>query len=146
MPQRRPGVFQLQALIAAQHANARTAAETDWPAIAGLYGQLLAMTGSPIVALNHAVAVGLADGPDAGLRMLDRIDGLTGYHLLPAARAELLVRAGRPAEAVPQFDAALRLAVGDAERRHLHRRRALAGSFAGAAAPRRSPAQAETPG
>jgi RNA polymerase sigma-70 factor (ECF subfamily) len=123
----RPGVFQLQALIMAQHANARTAEDTDWPAIAGLYRQLAAMTGSPVVALNHAVAVGLADGPDAGLRLLARIDGLAGYHLLPAARGELLLRAGRPAEAAPEFDRALRLALGEAERRHLRRRRAAAG-------------------
>jgi len=119
----RPGVYQVQALIAAQHANARTAADTDWPAIATLYGQLLAMTGSPVVALNHAVAVGLADGPDAGLARLDQLTGLDGYHLLPAARAEMLVRAGRPAEAVAQFDAALRLVGGQTERRHLQRRR-----------------------
>ncbi len=124
LQQRRPGVFQIQALIAARHANARTAADTDWPAIARLYAQLVAMTGSPVVALNHAVAVGMADGPDAGLRLLDRIDGLAGYHLLPAARAELLVRAGRPAEAVAEFDVALRGAPGEVERRHLERRRA----------------------
>ena len=124
LPQRRPGPFQIQALIAAQHANARTATDTDWPAIAGLYGQLHAMTGSPVVALNHAVAVGMADGPDAGLRLLARIDGLAGYHLLPAARAELLMRAGRPAEAAAEFDVALRLAPGEVERRHLERRRA----------------------
>lgn len=125
LAQRRPGVFQVQALIAAQHANARTAADTDWPAIARLYGQLHAMTGSPVVALNHAVAVGMADGPDAGLRLLTDIDGPAGYHLLPAARAELLVRAGRPAEAVAEFDVALRLTPGEVERRHLERRRAL---------------------
>jgi RNA polymerase sigma-70 factor (ECF subfamily) len=109
-----------------------TATDTDWPAIAGLYGQLHAMTGSPVVALNHAVAVGMADGPDAGLRLLDRIDGLAGYHLLPAARAELLMRAGRPAEAVAEFDIALRVAPGEVERRHLERRRV---SVAGRSSP-----------
>ena len=129
LAQRRPGVFQIQALIGAQHANARAAADTDWPAIARLYGQLAAMSGSPVVALNHAVAVGMADGPDAGLRMLARIDGPAGYHLLPAARAELLVRAGRSAEAIAEFDVALRAAPGEVERRHLQRRRAsVAGS------------------
>lgn len=128
MAQRRPGVFQLEALIAAQHANARTAADTDWPAIARLYGQLRAMTGSPVVALNHAVAVGMADGPDAGLRLLAGIDRLHGYHLWPAARAELLARAGRPVEAIAEFDAALNAGPGESERRHLQRRRAtLAG-------------------
>ena len=133
LTQRRPGVFQIQALIGAQHANARTATDTDWPAIARLYGQLAAMTGSPVVALNHAVAVGMADGPDAGLRMLARIDGPAGYHLLPAARAELLVRAGRSAEAIAEFDVALRAAPGEVERRHLERRRASVAGGAGTA-------------
>jgi RNA polymerase sigma-70 factor (ECF subfamily) len=127
LPQRRPGVYQIQALIAAQHANARTADDTDWPAIARLYGQLYAMTRSPVVAVNRAVAVGMADGPDAGLRMLAAIEGLDGYHLPPAARAELLMRAGRPVDAAAEFDAALRTAPGEVERRHL-RRRAAAGA------------------
>lgn len=127
LARQRPGIFQVQALIMGQHANARTAAETDWPVIAALYAQLAAMTGSPVVALNHAVAVGLADGPDAGLRRLAGIEGLSGYHLLPAARAEMLMRAGRPAEAAAEFDRALGLAPGEAERRHLQRRRAVAG-------------------
>jgi RNA polymerase sigma-70 factor (ECF subfamily) len=126
LPQQRPGVFQIQALIAAHHANARTADDTDWPAIARLYGQLHAMTRSPIVEVNRAVAVGMADGPDAGLRLLAGIDGLEGYHLLTAARAELLMRAGRPADAATQFDAALRTAPGEVERRHLRRRAAAA--------------------
>lgn len=133
-------MFQLQALILAQHANARTAQETDWPAIATLYAQLSAMTGSPVVALNHAVAVGLADGPEAGLRRLAGIEGLSAYHLLPAARAELLLRAGRPAEAATEFDRALELAPGEPERRHLRRCRAAAGP-AGSAGPPARPDQ-----
>ena len=140
LARRRPGVFQLQALILAQHANARTAQETDWPAIATLSAQLSAMTGSPVVALNHAVAVGLADGPEAGLRRLAGIEGLSAYHLLPAARAELLLRAGRPAEAATEFDRALELAPGEPERRHLRRRRAAAGP-AGSAGPPARPDQ-----
>ncbi|WP_420124188.1 RNA polymerase sigma factor [Nakamurella sp.] len=137
LARRRPGVFQLQALIMAQHANARTAGETDWPAIATLYGQLAAMTGSPVVELNHAVAVGLADGPEAGLRRLAGIEGLSGYHLLPAARAELLLRAGRPVQAAAEFDRALQLAPGEPERRHLQRRRASAGPAGPAGSPAR---------
>lgn len=137
LARRRPGVFQLQALIMAQHANARTAGETDWPAIATLYAQLAAMTGSPVVALNHAVAVGLADGPEAGLRRLAGIEGLAGYHLLPAARGELLLRAGRHAQAAAELDRALQLAPGEAERRHLRRRRAAAGPAGDAGSPSR---------
>jgi RNA polymerase sigma-70 factor, ECF subfamily len=120
-----PGPFQLQAVIAAHHANARTASDTDWPTITRLYGQLLAMTSSPIVALNHAVAVAMSDGPHAGLSLLDGITGLDSYHLLHAARAELLVRAGRVAEAQASFRRARSLTDNLAERRHLERRLAL---------------------
>jgi RNA polymerase sigma-70 factor (ECF subfamily) len=117
-----PGPYQVQAVIAGHHANARTAADTDWSAIAGLYGQLLHMTGSPVVALNHAVAVAMADGPDVGLVLLDGLTGLDDYHLYHSARAELLVRAGRPDEARAAFIAARGLAVNPAEQRHLDRR------------------------
>jgi len=117
-----PGTFQLQALIAAQHSNARTAADTDWPAIAALYRQLESMTASPVVALNRTVAVAMADGPGAGLAMLGSLEGLDGYHLFHAARAELLLRAGRPLEAAASFERALELVVNPAERRHLKRR------------------------
>jgi RNA polymerase sigma-70 factor (ECF subfamily) len=126
-----PGPFQVQALIAAHHANARTAAETDWPGIARLYGQLEAMTGSPIVSLNRAVAVAMADGPRAGLDLIDGLDRrdvsggsprLADYHLLHAARGELLLRADEPAAAVLAFERACALARNPAEKRHLERR------------------------
>jgi RNA polymerase sigma-70 factor (ECF subfamily) len=121
MARRDPGPYQLQALISAAHTNARTAADTDWPHIVALYGQLMAVRPSPVVALNRAVAVGMADGPLAGLAELDRIDGLAGYHLLPAARGELLLLAG-DGDAAVEFQRALDLAAHPAERRHLQRR------------------------
>lgn len=89
--------------------------------IVALYEQLVAMTGSPVVRVNHAVAVAMADGPDAGLRLLDEIDDLSGYHLHHAARAELTWRSGRPAEALGHFDAAIGLTANPRERRHLER-------------------------
>jgi len=89
-----PGPYQLQAVIAGYHSNARTASDTDWPAIASVYGRLLEATPSPVVALNHAVAVAMADGAPAGLRLLDELSGLDDYHLYWAARGELLARAG----------------------------------------------------
>ncbi len=112
----------LQALIAAGHATARSSAETDWPRIAGWYAELDTLTGSPVVRLNRAVAVAEADGPDAGLRLLDGLS-LPG-HRLPAARAELLARAGRAVEAVASFDEALALCENEAEAAHLAERRA----------------------
>jgi RNA polymerase sigma-70 factor (ECF subfamily) len=117
-----PGPFQVQAVIAAHHANARTAADTDWAAIASAYAQLYAMTGSPVVALNRAVAVSMADGPRAGLALLDAIDGLDDYYLLHAARGELLHRCGEANAATSAFRTARRLANNPAERRHLDRR------------------------
>jgi RNA polymerase sigma-70 factor (ECF subfamily) len=116
------GPYQLQAVIAGHHANARTAADTDWPAIAGLYQQLVAMTDSPVVRLNHAISVAMADGPHAGLAMLDELEGLDRYHLFHAARGELLLRAGEPAPARDAFAAARALTDNPAERRHLDAR------------------------
>ncbi len=118
----RPGPYQLQAVIAGYHANAPTAADTDWPGIAAAYRHLVAMTGSPVVQVNHAVAVAMFDGPAAGLAVLDTLHGVDGYHLFHAARAELLARAGRPAEAVAAFARARDLTGNPAERRHLLRR------------------------
>lgn len=118
-----PGSYQLQAMVAALHANAREAADTDWPRIAGLYRHLLAMTGNPVVALNHAVAVAMADGPLAGLELLGAIEGLDDYHLYHASRGELLLRACLPAREA--FERALALAVNPAEQRHLRSRLAL---------------------
>ena len=120
MRRMRPGSYQLQALIAAHHANARTAADTDWSAIAGHYAQLAQMTNNPVVELNRAVAVAMADGPMAGLALLDGIEGLGHYHLLHSTRGELQLRAGLPAR--ESFERALALVANAAERRHLERR------------------------
>jgi RNA polymerase sigma-70 factor (ECF subfamily) len=114
--------YLLQALIAAEHAIAPTATATDWPRIAGWYAELERLTGSPVVRLNRAVAVAEADGPDAGLRLLDGLE-LPG-HRLPAARAELLTRAGRTDEAAAAYDVAIGLCGNDVERAHLVQRRA----------------------
>jgi RNA polymerase sigma-70 factor, ECF subfamily len=125
----RPGPYQLQAVIGACHAAADKAADTDWPVIARVYGQLGRVNPSPVVELNRAVAVGMAQSPEAGLALLDALaaDGaLAGYHLLPAARADLLRRLGRHAAAADAYDAALALCGTDAERRYLTRRRAEA--------------------
>jgi RNA polymerase sigma-70 factor (ECF subfamily) len=121
-----PGPYRLQAELAAAHATARDAGDTDWTRIVGLYDDLLRLTPSPVVALNRAIAVGMADGPLAGLRALADLDGdpkLAGYHLRPAARADLLARAGRTAEAVRALEEAIALAPTEAERRQLSRRR-----------------------
>jgi RNA polymerase sigma-70 factor, ECF subfamily len=132
-----PGPYQLQAVIAACHARAATAAGTDWPLIARVYGQLARIAPSPVVELNRAVAVGMAQGPAAGLALLDSLaagGALAGYHLLPAARADLLRRLGKQAEAADAYAAALALAGTDAERAYLARRRAEALAAAGQAA------------
>ncbi|MGW2930589.1 RNA polymerase sigma factor [Streptomyces sp. NPDC001156] len=113
----RPGPYQLQAGIAALHAQAVSADRTDWPGIAALYTRLLALTPSPVVALNHAVAVAMATTPDEGL--IDRIDGLDRYHLLHAARADLLRRLGRTPEAASAYRRAHELATNPADRRFL---------------------------
>jgi RNA polymerase sigma-70 factor (ECF subfamily) len=128
MQRRQPGAYQLQAVIAAHHANAPTTADTDWPAITAAYRQLTAMTGSPVVALNHAAAVAMADGPAAGLAALDAIAArwgaqrLQGYHLLHATRADLYRRLGRDDEAVESYHRALVLAQNPAEQRFLQAR------------------------
>jgi RNA polymerase sigma-70 factor (ECF subfamily) len=119
------GSYQLQAQIAAQHATARSAAATDFTRIAELYARLARVAPSPVVELNRAVAIALADGPNAGLALLDELDAdprLAGYHLLPATRADLLRRSGRFAEALPHYRRALELAPSDPERRFLQRR------------------------
>jgi RNA polymerase sigma-70 factor (ECF subfamily) len=121
----RPGPYQVQAAIAACHATAASAAETDWPAIARLYGQLARLVPSPVVELNRAIAVGMAEGPDAGLALVDALAStgqLASYHLLPATRADLLRRLGRRAEAAEAYRQALGLAATGTERRYLARR------------------------
>ncbi len=120
-----PGPYALQAAIAGVHAQARTAAETDWRQIASLYALLLRANPSPVVALNHAVAIAMADGPEAGLHLVDRLaasDALSGYHLLPATRADLLRRLRRLEEAADAYRAALALVGNDADRRFLEQR------------------------
>jgi RNA polymerase sigma-70 factor, ECF subfamily len=122
---RRAGPFQIQAAIAACHATAPVAAQTDWAQIVGLYGQLSQVAPSVIVDLNRAVAIGMADGPEAALPLVDAIAAtgqLDGYYLLPATRADLLRRAGRGPEASESYRAALDLAPTEAERRFLRGR------------------------
>ena len=118
----RPGPYALQAAIAAVHAEAASAQATDWRQIAALYGELAAVAATPVVELNRAVAVAMAYGPEAGLELVDRIDGLDGYHLFHSARADLLRRLGRVDEAAASYRSALELATNAVERRFLRRR------------------------
>lgn len=121
----RPGPYALQAAIAAVHAQAPTAAATDWPKIAALYGMLAQVHPTPVVELNRAVAVAMSGGLERGLALVDALDHrgeLAEYHLLPAARAELLRRLGRHAEAAESYRRALGLVGNEAERRHLEKR------------------------
>lgn len=121
----RPGPYQVQAAIAACHATAATSVATDWQEIASLYKRLSEMVPSPIVELNRAVAVAMAEGPNAGLWLVERLErsgALAGYHLLPATRADLLRRSGRLEEAQVAYREALALVGTDAERRYLLRR------------------------
>ena len=120
----RPGRFVLQAAIAAVHSAALRYDQTDWPQIVGLYDLLWQRWPSPVVQLNRAVAIAMRDGPRAGLAALDEIDPgvLTGYHYLPAARADLLRRLGRNVEAAEQYRLALTSVGNAAERRFLERR------------------------
>ncbi|MGN6239721.1 MAG: RNA polymerase sigma factor [Cellulosimicrobium cellulans] len=121
----RPGPYQVQAAVAALHDEASDADATDWPQILGLYDVLLDLTGSPVVALNRAVAVAEVHGADAGLTAVGAVaaePALAGYHLLPAVRAELLVRAGRPMDAAVDLRRALALVDREGDRRLLERR------------------------
>jgi RNA polymerase sigma-70 factor (ECF subfamily) len=120
-----PGPFALQAALAAQHCQAARAQDTDWPQILRLYDLLIRVQPSPVVSLNRAVAVAMVDGPRAALALIDALDeagDLDGYHLLHAARADLLRRLGSPAEAARSYVRALELATNDSERRFLERR------------------------
>jgi RNA polymerase sigma-70 factor, ECF subfamily len=121
----RPGPYQVQAAIAACHATAPTADDTDWAQIVGLYRTLAEFLPTPVVELNYAVAVGMARGPEAGLSLVSALEAsgkLAGYHLLPATRADLLRRLGRHLEAAAAYREALELTSTDAERRYLGRR------------------------
>jgi RNA polymerase sigma-70 factor (ECF subfamily) len=120
------GFYAVQAAIAALHAQAPSAAETDWAQIAVLSSLLLRVHPSPVVALNRAAAVAMAAGPERGLTLIAEVEArgeLDAYHLLPAAKADLLRRLGRRAEAAAAYDEALRLVGQGAERRYLERRR-----------------------
>ena len=124
--QRRPGPFQVQAAIAGCHAQASTAAETDWMEISALYASLAVMVPSAVVELNRAVAVSMWLGPEEGLAIVESLADsgeLGGYHLLPAARADMLRRLGRREEAAEAYREARDLVGTDAERRYLERRR-----------------------
>ena len=130
----RPGRFALQAAIAALHAEAPSYAETDWRQIVQLYDVLLAAWPSPVVMLNRAVALALAEGPEAGLAQIQELerDGrLAGYRYLPAAKADLLRRLGRREEAAQAYRAAMALTENSAERDFLGRRIAETGGRPG---------------
>jgi len=119
------GVYALQASIAALHANAKTAKDTDWPQIAALYDVLLRSNASPVIEVNRAVAVAMGRSIEEGLALLDELERreeLHEFHLLPAARADLLRRLGRTAETAQAYRRALALATNDIERRFLRRR------------------------
>jgi RNA polymerase sigma-70 factor, ECF subfamily len=119
------GVYALQAAIAALHATAKSAKDTDWPQIAALYDALLRTHSSPVIEVNRAVAVAMARSLEEGLTLLDELefrDELEDFHLLPAARADLLRRLGRASEAAEAYRRALTLATNDIERRFLRRR------------------------
>lgn len=122
---RAPGPYQIQAAISALHAQAKTFAETDWLQIAALYGQLVRMEPTPVVNLNYAVAMGMAQGPLVGLMSMENLglaETLTDYHLYHAARADLLRRAGEFDAAREEYQRALHLAQTRAERAFLTRR------------------------
>ena len=128
---RERGSYVLQALIAQCHAVAVSAALTDWSRIVALYDELLSLAASPIISLNRAIAVGMCDGPDVGLAHLDEVSGqLEGFHLVPAAQADLLRRAGRVAEARARYGEAIALAPTAEERAQLRRRLSDLGSNA----------------
>ena len=117
-----PGPYQIQAAINAVHADAPATGATDWRQIVRLYDQLQALTPSPVVALNRAVAVAEVSGPEAALALVDDLD-LAGYHLFHAIRADLLRRLGRDAEAALAYEAAIASTDNAAERAFLQRRR-----------------------
>ena len=118
-----PGPYGLQAAIAALHASAATAGDTDWPQIAGLFEELIRRHPSPIIALNRAVAIAMAHGLEAGLALIEQLaDELAGYHLWHAAKADLLRRLGRYRDAAAAYRAALARVGSTPERRFLERR------------------------
>jgi predicted RNA polymerase sigma factor len=132
------GFYVLQAAIIACHAEARTSSDTDWSRIAGLYAQLAALVRSPIVDLNRAVAVGMSEGAEAALAIVDRLlhePTLKSYHLLPSVRGDLLQKLGRYEEACAAFEAAAVLARNGRERDLLRKRAAAAAAGRHSAVP-----------
>jgi predicted RNA polymerase sigma factor len=130
------GSYTLQAAIAACHARARVAEETDWARIAALYGELAALSRSPVVELNRAVAVSMAEGPAAGLALVDALvnePSLAEYHLLPGVRGDLLSKLGRWDEARAELERAASLARNARERRLLLERAAACAARASGA-------------
>jgi RNA polymerase sigma-70 factor (ECF subfamily) len=136
----RPGPYQIQAAISALHSQAPSWERTDWRQIAALYDALLRHDASPVVELNRAVAVSMASGPEAGLALLARLAAVPSfgaYQPFHAARADLLRRAGRSADAATSYDRAIELSRNGAERRFLARRRdEMTGTTDGSATPR----------
>ena len=122
LTRRRPQPYQLQAAIAGLHARARTPAETDWAQIAALYAELLRQQPSPVVALNRAAAVAMAQGAERGLELVEEIDGLEGYHLYHSARADLLRRLGRTVDARAAYESALAVCGNAVDRAFIERR------------------------
>jgi RNA polymerase sigma-70 factor (ECF subfamily) len=132
LTRRKAGPYQIQAAIAALHARAKTPADTDWPQIAALYKGLLRVMPTPVVELNAAVAVGMATGLERALEWIAKLDAhpeLTRYHLLPAAKADMLRRLGRFEEAAEAYRQALALVTNPAERRYLEKRLAQCDSL-----------------
>jgi RNA polymerase sigma-70 factor (ECF subfamily) len=122
----RPGPYQIQAAIAALHAQADSPKQTDWPQIVALYDELAMLSLSPIVQLNRAAALSMAQGPEAGLAVVDALGAagvLDHYQLFHAARADMLRRLGRKTEAAAAYDRALALATNEVESTFLDRRR-----------------------
>jgi RNA polymerase sigma-70 factor, ECF subfamily len=125
LPMRRVGRYQLQAAIAAVHCEAGTANETDWRQIVALYEELMRLSSSPVIALNHAAAVAMADGPEAGLRLIDAASSggtLNNYYLYHAARADLLRRLNRLTDARAAYERALSLTTNLIEQNYIRRR------------------------
>ena len=120
---RRPGPYQLQGAIAALHARAPRPDDTDWPQIAALYDRIAESSPSPVVELNRAVAIAMADGPERGLALFVPLEGeLDGYHLFHAARADLVRRLERNDEAATAYRRALELVTNPEQRSYLERR------------------------